>query len=103
MTPEGKVLASIIRYLKKLKKEGRNVWWLKIHGSAAQRAGIPDLVVVFSSQIYRARYTYWLEVKRPGGKPTKLQVETMRQIEAAGGSTMVVDDVSQVKELLEGP
>lgn len=49
---------------------------------------------------------FCIEAKRPGGKTTKLQDVFMRQVEAAGGQTFVVDDdfsLAQVRAWLKRP
>ena len=55
-------------------------WWvMKIHGGPQQLAGVPDLLCI------REGVTVWLEVKRPGCKPTPLQLVRMAEIERVGG------------------
>lgn len=90
MTPEAKVLASLIRELKR-----RGVWHLKTHGGPLQRAGIPDLIL-----IDRGR-TLWIEVKAAGEKPSRLQQHTLKQIQEHGGEAFVVDKVEELIAILE--
>lgn len=59
-------------------------------------AGIPDIIVC-----YRGKFIA-LEAKRPGGKLTKLQEKTIKDIRAAGGKVYVVMSVDEVKEIMEG-
>lgn len=59
-------------------------------------AGEPDI-----DCCYRGRAVK-LEVKRPGGKPTKLQEATLGKWKAAGAIVGVVHSVEDVKELLRG-
>lgn len=58
------------------------------------RGGIPDICAVINGRFYG------FEVKRPFiGEPSKLQLETMKQIRAAGGQAHVVswpDDVDRI-------
>jgi hypothetical protein len=60
MTPikEGAITASILRWLRTLG------WAVKLHGSAWQQAGLPDILAVIDGR------TYFLEVAaRRGGFP----------------------------------
>jgi len=42
-----------------------------------------------------------LEVKRPGGKATELQLHELKRIRDAGGMAAVVESVNEVKEILK--
>lgn len=95
MTPEQKVLAAIVRDLTRRKQAGEPVWWLKTHGSAMQRAGVPDLLVCYCGRFVA------IEVKRPGGKPTELQEHVLAKISGAGGVAIVADSAAAVAEILE--
>jgi Holliday junction resolvase len=66
-----------------VEREGHYV----IRVARASRAGVPDLIVCA-----RGRFIA-LEVKRPGEKPTKIQLVENRRIEAAGGEGYVVRSV----------
>lgn len=72
---ESAIVKSIV---KMAKAEG---WWvMKIHGGPYQLAGVPDLLC-----INRGRAVF-LEVKRPGEKPTAIQVQRMNEIQRVGGA-----------------
>lgn len=92
MTTESKLTKQIIQHLERLRRSGRNVWSLKIHGHAMQRAGVPDLLILLDGQYL------WIEIKKPGGVPTKLQSHEMQRIEAAGGRTCVVTSLAEFLE-----
>ncbi|MDE2102619.1 MAG: hypothetical protein KGL39_35565 [Patescibacteria group bacterium] len=94
MKPEAKVLAAIVKELKRRQASGEPIWWLKVHGGPLQRAGVPDLHVTYYGQ------SLWLEVKAPGGEATVLQSDTMKRIRDAGGVSRVVSDVHHVADLL---
>lgn len=96
MTPEAKVLKSIIAHLETLKKAGRPIWWVKLRAGPWQQAGLPDLLVVLDGR------EMFFEAKAPGEVATPLQQETMRRIRAAGGVAEAVDSAAQVAEILEG-
>lgn len=88
MTTERAITEAIIRCLR---QQGAHV--IKTYGGP-YRKGLPDLIAV-----YRGR-TLALEVKRPGGKPTKLQQHELGKFAAAGAVTGVVTSVEDVKRLL---
>jgi hypothetical protein len=43
-----------------------------------------------------------VEVKRPGGRLTPAQASFLRAVEAAGGKALVIDDLRQLQEALDG-
>lgn len=96
MTPEGKITKQIIDFLKSLKKEGRRIWWHKLHGHPMQTAGVPDLLVIFEG-----RHVFF-EIKGPKGKLTDLQRIRILEIYAAGGHVFVVYTAKDVKSILLG-
>lgn len=67
----------------------RGYFVVKLHGGPTQQAGLPDILCV------RQGLAYFLEVKQPGEKPTKLQEHTMAKIQAAGGRAKVVTSVDE--------
>lgn len=81
----------------------RGGFWFKVHGSAFQMAGIPDIV-----GCYKGRFVAF-EVKRDATKrPTKLQVYFIKKIRAAGGiatlifaAQMALDRLDRFDELQE--
>jgi len=80
-------VADIVKYLR-----GEGWWVLKTHGSAFQRAGIPDLIAIRDSKVL------WLEVKRPGKQPTKLQARTIDKLIDVGACVDVVYSVDDVRD-----
>lgn len=87
---EQAVVDSIKRYLKSVK----GLFFWKEHGGIYGTAGIPDLIVC-----YKGRFIAF-EVKRPGRNTTLLQEQTIRMINRCGGFAMKVDNVNQVKEVI---
>lgn len=73
----------------------RGAFVVKLHGGAMQRAGLPDLLVVYAGR------TLWLEVKQPGGRPTPLQAATIDAIRAAGGAAYVVTSVAEALRIVD--
>jgi Holliday junction resolvase len=63
---------------------------IKIHGSAYQLAGLPDLLAI------RGGRAYWFEVKQPGEYPTKLQdywLKKLRRFGCVAGAVTSEEDV----------
>lgn len=79
--PEARLSAKIIGVLR---KQYPGSFWVKIHGSASQRAGLPDI-----HGTIRGR-SVWLETKLPGNKATDIQNYTLNQLRGAGAIVGVV-------------
>jgi hypothetical protein len=71
-------------------------WWvMKHHGSAYSLAGLPDLVM------HKGGVTVYMEVKRPGEKPTPIQVRRMAELRERGGvPAVVVTSVEQAASVM---
>jgi hypothetical protein len=74
-------------------------WYVtKLHGGPMQKAGLPDLLCL------RHGRAVFLEVKRPGGSATKLQVRRMAEIYDKGGApSAVVSSAGEALEVLSEP
>lgn len=95
ITPEGRVLRELTRYLDRLRREGQPVWYFKVHGGAFQQSGIPDLQICFGG------VAVYCEVKAPGtGRLSLAQKVAMREIDAAGGVTGVATGVADLQSML---
>lgn len=71
-------------------------WWAcKMHGSAFSTAGLPDVLCI------KAGRAVWLEAKRPGEEPTKIQSHRMRELAAAGCPSAVVSSAADARIFLE--
>ena len=93
---ERAVTAAIIRSLKARKAAGERVNWLKLHGSACQRSGEPDLLIVHEGR------PVLVEIKRPSGShPTPLQVVRLKAWRSAGAICGVARSVEDVDWLLD--
>lgn len=90
MTAEISIVRAILRYLNSLDETHAR----KTHGGR-YATGWPDVVGA-----HRGRFLA-LEVKRPGGKPTPLQVRELQRWERAGAIAAVVTSVDEVRALLE--
>jgi hypothetical protein len=72
-------------------------WWpAKMHGNAFMLAGLPDVLVIKNGR------AAWMEVKRPGEHPSKIQLHRMRELEAAGCPVAVVCSAADARQFLEG-
>ncbi len=65
------------------------------------KAGTPD-VMAFKKDTARGYYgsvrLYFLEIKKPGKKATKIQEERMKELEAKGAKCLVIHSVSELEE-----
>ena len=59
------------------------------------RQGTPDRIAVAGVHV-------WIEVKRPGGKPSPEQLATIEQLKANGALAFVIDDPTAVGVILAG-
>ena len=89
---EREIVAAILRHLKTIP---RCFAW-KTHGGMYGTAGIPDIIACMDGRFYA------FEVKRPGGRLSRLQDVTLKKIEAAGGVAVMVTSVDEVKKALAG-
>jgi hypothetical protein len=92
-TPEAKVKAAV----KKLLKEC-GIWYYMPVQNGMGVVGIPDLICCWEGRMLA------IETKAPGKRDnvTPNQQRRIAEIQKAGGIAIVVDDVSQVEELLHG-
>lgn len=92
MTPEGRVKADIKRLLK-----GRRIWHYSPVSNGMGVHGIPDFVCCWNGS--------WLgvEAKAPGklANVSRVQNYQFELIRKSGGTVLVVDDVTQLKEFLD--
>jgi len=88
---ESSLTTRIIKYLNSLpgcKAEKR-------HGSQYSEAGAPDI-----NACYRGR-SVQIEVKRPGEKPTRIQLKRLREWQEAGAVVGWATDLEGVKKIIE--
>jgi len=88
---ESSLTTRIIKYLNSLpgcKAEKR-------HGSQYSEAGAPDI-----NACYRGR-SVQIEVKRPGEKPTRIQLKRLREWQETGAVVGWVTDLEGVKKIIE--
>lgn len=89
--PETKLTTEI---LKSLKKYGG--FWVKIHGSAYQTSGLPDIVGCYRGQFIA------IEVKMPGkAEDASLrQRHMLKRIRSAGGVPRIVTSTEEALEVV---
>lgn len=68
------------------------------------RAGTPDIMAFKTSIVSEAKIRMldllFIEVKRPGKKPTPLQIEVMKEMEEHGARCIVAHSVEEVENVL---
>lgn len=74
-------------------KRQPDVFAFKVHGSAFQRVGLPDIVGSVGA------CALWIELKRPDGRGvlSPIQRVTHARIRAAGSEVLVAESLEQVK------
>lgn len=94
MQPEARLSRKIIRALRQ--ETGSKGWWVKIHGSAAQASGLPDII-----GCYRGVFV-GLEVKMPGREDTLSlkQSVNLQRIEHSGGVPRLVTTPEAALEVI---
>jgi hypothetical protein len=85
---ESKIQKSIIKYLK-----DKRVYHFRFQAQVNLN-GLPDIIALYKG------YFIGLELKRPGGKPTGLQLKKIEAINENGGIGLVVDNIKDVKLII---
>jgi Holliday junction resolvase len=82
----------------KVVAQGRDLgyWVTKYHGSAFSMSGVPDVLAIKDGR------ACWLECKRSGEKPTKIQELRMQDLQRAGCPVAVVTSAEEARVFLEG-
>lgn len=87
---EKSITNDILKYLKTVE----HCFAFKEHGGMYGTAGIPDIICCINGNFLA------IEVKRPGGKVTKLQNKTISKIIASGGIAIVAFSVNDVEKAI---
>lgn len=82
------------KIMKQLESDG--YFCVKIHGGAFQLAGLPDILAL------KDGLAAWIEVKRPGGKPTKLQTAMLQKMQRFGCCAGVATNIEEAMEIVNG-
>ena len=80
---------------KRLKKRVEQVGGIAVKLEGTNLNGIPDRLVLFP----KGRLVF-VELKRPGGKPRKLQIYRMKQLEKLGYDCRVIDSYEGIEKLI---
>jgi Holliday junction resolvase len=72
-------------------------WWvMKTHGgSFGTVVGLPDVMAIKNGRVV------WMEVKRPGEEPTRVQLHRQRELAGFGCKVTTVFSAGDAKEFLE--
>jgi Holliday junction resolvase len=89
-TPEGKIQAAIIKYLKEEK-----IFHFR-YNAVSSSFGLPDIIAIVNGMFIG------LEVKTPTGKATELQMKMQEAIIKAGGIYEFVTSVEEVRNIIQG-
>ena len=89
-TPEAKVKAKIKAILKE-----HNTYFAMPIGTGLGNSGVPDFLVCHNG------YFLGVEAKAGRGVPTALQEKNLRDIDKAGGWTLVINEESLENKILE--
>ena len=68
----------------------------KTHGSHYSQRGLPDVFCLKNG------VTAWMEVKRPGNDPTKIQVHNLKTLAGMNFPVEVVYSAADARRFLEG-
>jgi len=72
-----------------------NSWWLKVHGSPMQMAGVPDIIGCLDGHFVG------IELKVGSNQTSKIQKFMIAKIKTAGGSTVVAYSLKEVRTFIE--
>jgi hypothetical protein len=89
-TPEAKVKAKIKAILKE-----HGAWYAMPIGTGLGNSGVPDFLVCLNGEFLA------IEAKAGKGIPTALQEKNLRDIDKAGGRTLVINEQSLELKVLE--
>ena len=92
-TLESTVTVAILKALNAMP----DTYAIKLHGSMYGRVGTPDILCV-QHHMGVVGQAYFLEVKRPGAKPTPAQVAEMARWTGVGAVCCVVRSVQEAVE-----
>ncbi len=82
--PETKLVGHIMDRL-----EAEGGWWMKVHGSIFQIAGVPDIIGCWKGRFIA------IEAKMPGNGPSLIQTEVIKLLLKAGARAGVAYSVEE--------
>lgn len=80
----------------RLKQSVTRVGGLYLKFMSPGNNGVPDRVVIFPGGT-----VYFVELKRPGGKPRKIQQTCMRRMKHTGAHVVMIDSRKQADHFIE--
>lgn len=89
-TREGKLEEQVERFMR-----AKGIWQLARYQAQSNQNGIPDRLYLYKG------YLLGLELKTDIGKPTKLQLKKIEEINRNGGIGLLVRDVKTVEKLIK--
>ena len=92
MTPEAKVKKKVVALLKQ-----HNAYFFYPVTGGYGRSGVPDIIACYNGRFIG------IECKAGKNKPTPLQEKNLKEIQASGGVSLVVneDNISDVEDTLQ--
>ena len=78
-----------------LKKKCEALGWMCAKTHSPANSGFPDRTIIADGRVV------FVELKRPGGKPRKLQMKVIARIRKAGGEACVVDCFERADALID--
>ena len=87
---ESEIQTKILRWAEKLPE----VWIVKYPGGTYGRKGVPDLLLSVKGKFLA------IEVKKPGGKPSQIQLLEQAKIRMTGSRSEIVETVDEAKKII---
>ena len=87
---ESDIQTKILRWAEKLPE----VWIVKYPGVSYGRKGVPDLLLSVKGKFLA------IEVKKPGGKPTQMQLMEQAKIRMTGSRSEIVESFVEAKKII---
>jgi len=91
MSLERNIQSTVEGYLKTVPR----LWFIKVHGTAFSRSGVPDFVGVYRG------IPFFVELKKPGGEPEPRQKLEMRRLLFCGARGIVATSAAEVRHFIE--
>jgi hypothetical protein len=87
---ESDIQTKILRWAEKLPE----IWIVKYPGGTYGRKGVPDLLLSVKGKFLA------IEVKKPGGKPTQMQLMEQEKIRMTGSRSEIVESFVEAKDII---
>lgn len=94
MVSESALITKILAWVREQRRAGVPIKAIKLHGNAYVESGTPDLHITLRGR------SFWIEVKKPGGKTTALQDQRLSEWRTAGAEVAVVRSLEELKRLV---